>query len=216
MPYFKNETVNILFIHIPKTGGTSIEQYFTKKFNIPLDKKSLYSGTETYNSVSYQHQLLRTIMSKENIFNIDYNNLFIFSIVRNPYHRMISELFYYGLIQKDYTQIQVFEVIQKYFHKYILGDKSDNHALPQHYFICDDDYKINEKVVILRTENLTNQMHDLGYNDFESHELSSNVSDYMSYLNSDSIRYINFFYEKDFQIFGYDMIIPTNITEISK
>lgn len=41
MPYFKNDNVNVLFIHIPKTGGTSIENYFSSKFNIKLDK-SLY------------------------------------------------------------------------------------------------------------------------------------------------------------------------------
>lgn len=41
MPYFKNDTINILFIHIPKTGGTSLEEYFSSKFNIKLNKYSL-------------------------------------------------------------------------------------------------------------------------------------------------------------------------------
>lgn len=44
MPYFhntvKNEKVNLLLIHIPKTGGTSSEQYFSKKYNVPLNKPS--------------------------------------------------------------------------------------------------------------------------------------------------------------------------------
>lgn len=42
MPYFKNNNVNILFIHIPKTGGSSVENYFSSKFNIPLNNTSLY------------------------------------------------------------------------------------------------------------------------------------------------------------------------------
>ena len=32
MPYFHNNYVNLLFIHIPKTGGSSLEIYFSKKF----------------------------------------------------------------------------------------------------------------------------------------------------------------------------------------
>lgn len=42
MPYFKNDDVNILFIHIPKTGGSSIEHYFSNKFNVLLNQKSLF------------------------------------------------------------------------------------------------------------------------------------------------------------------------------
>ena len=42
MPYFKNDNINILFIHIPKTGGSSLENYFSSKFGIELNKKSLH------------------------------------------------------------------------------------------------------------------------------------------------------------------------------
>ena len=39
MPYFKNDNVNILFIHIPKTGGSSVETYLSNHFNILLNNK---------------------------------------------------------------------------------------------------------------------------------------------------------------------------------
>ena len=56
MPYFKNNNLNLLFIHIPKTGGTSLEKYLSQKHNIPLDSKSLYSNSKNgYNNVSLQH-----------------------------------------------------------------------------------------------------------------------------------------------------------------
>jgi len=40
MPFFEKNKV--LLIHIPKTGGTSIEKYFSQKFNIKLGPKQLY------------------------------------------------------------------------------------------------------------------------------------------------------------------------------
>ena len=41
MPYYNDDSINLnlLFLHIPKTGGSSVEQYFSNKFNIPLNKK---------------------------------------------------------------------------------------------------------------------------------------------------------------------------------
>ena len=40
MPFYKKQ--KILFIHIPKTGGTSVDKYFARKFNTNLDENSLY------------------------------------------------------------------------------------------------------------------------------------------------------------------------------
>ena len=40
MPYYS--TNKILFVHIPKTGGTSVEKYFSKKFNLPNAPQQLY------------------------------------------------------------------------------------------------------------------------------------------------------------------------------
>jgi hypothetical protein len=42
MPYFHNNNTNTLIIHIPKTGGTSLEYYFSNKYNIPLNNDSLF------------------------------------------------------------------------------------------------------------------------------------------------------------------------------
>ena len=102
MPYFKNNDVNILFIHIPKTGGSSVEEYLYAKFSIQHNNKSLYGFIDPelklnenmiINS-SLQHITYDQIIEYNTAFNIDLNNIKIITVVRNPYERIISGLFF--------------------------------------------------------------------------------------------------------------------------
>ena len=104
MPYFHNDTINLLLIHIPKTGGTSLESYFSEKYDIPLNLDSLYEDVEDNNfleketkirnhlevNATLQHLIYRTIMKYKDFFKIDCNDLEIITIVRNPYERIVS------------------------------------------------------------------------------------------------------------------------------
>lgn len=102
MPYFKNDCINVLFIHIPKTGGSSLEDYFSSKFNIPLNNNSLYwfiKDKQLLNEnieikSSLQHITYNQIVTYSKIFNIDFDNIKIITIVRNPYERVVSDLFF--------------------------------------------------------------------------------------------------------------------------
>ena len=98
MPYFHNDKINLLFIHIPKTGGTSLEKYFSDEYNIPLNGDSLFLYSELNKllgiDTTLQHMTYNVIMKNKNGFIIDTTNLDVISIVRNPYERIISDLFY--------------------------------------------------------------------------------------------------------------------------
>jgi len=211
MPYFKNNNVNILFIHIPKTGGSSIEVYFSKKFNIPLNNKSLFtfiSGETkldeniTLNS-SLQHITYNQIVKYNKIFNVDFSNIKIISVVRNPYERIISDLFHFSKINVNTSKEETFHIINKY----LLSDKYDNHNIPQHNFITDDNKELIKNIHILKKENLKNGMKDLGYTDFDIHN-NKNINDvnYYNYLNNKSIEVINKYYHLDFILFNYEKI----------
>jgi len=210
MPYFKNDNCNILFIHIPKTGGTSLEKYFSKKFDIDLDTKSLYcvdmrkiDKNIKINS-SLQHMTYKQIIEHKEILNIDFDNIEIISIVRNPYKRIISDLFYFKLIKINSSKEEVYEVIQKY----IISTKYDNHNLPQYIFVTDDNKEVIENIKILKTENLTNNMKEIGYEDFDRNDNKNpHEVEYLGYLNNESLEFLNNFYDYDFELFNYDKII---------
>jgi hypothetical protein len=218
MPYFNNnDTLNILMIHIPKTGGTSLETYFSNKFNIPLNSYSLFGFYDLsgdlpdplktmLSAISMQHMVLRTIRMYHRYLNVNLsNNLKIITIVRNPYHRIISDLFFWDLIRKDSNQEEVYDTIIEFLQNPQLYD---NHTLPQWQFLIDETNRIPRNIKILHTENLTEEMHRLGYNDFDlfSNKNKNNVEkNYLEYLNSKSISLINSLFKRDFELFGYKM-----------
>ena len=204
MPYFKNE--NILFIHIPKTGGTSIDSYFLKKHNEDVGIDKLIHQFIKYKNVAYQHLQLQVIYNQRDEFNIDFNNIQIMTIVRNPYHRIMSELAFLQLVKDDTSQEITYKHIQNFIIQHNYGILRDNHIRPQ-YEMLTLNGKIPDNIKILRTENLNQMMHDMGYTDFDLCRHKTLLSKpYMSYLNKESIELINKFYEKDFEYFNYEII----------
>ena len=208
MPYFHTTNVNILFLHVPKTGGTSITNYFLNKYNLQYGPHTLITYVKTYDGVHYHHVIYSKIRNHNECFNIDYDNLTIMTCVRNPYDRTISDLFHNSLITSSSTPEEVFSVL---INDYLLDSniiKYDNHPLPQYMFILDTDGTLLKNVKILYTEHLTHNMQLLGYDDFcvkDNVCLTSNVKKYSEYLNEDSIKLINTYYAKDFEYFNYEM-----------
>lgn len=215
MPYFYNpeKNLNLLLIHIPKTGGTSLEHYFQKKYDIPLNRDSLWSTLRrgvTPNNISFQHQPYSMIYQHKDFFKVHFtSDIKIISIVRNPYERIISDLFHFKYINLDTSREEVFEIIQKYFNTDIV--LLDNHKTPQYKFVTNEKDEIIENITILKMEQLNSDMYDLGHIDYNHYKEKTRVNintlnlNYYNYLNNSSIKAINKYYEKDFLLFGYKM-----------
>jgi hypothetical protein len=213
MPYFSNDIVNLLFIHIPKTGGESLEKYFSELYTIPLDNNSIYwfiaediklEHNLSVNS-SLQHLTYQTIMKYKEFFSIDMNDLEILTIVRNPYERIVSDLFWWNKITIDTSPAEVYEIIKTY-----LTEALDNHNIPQHLFLMDKNDQLLKNVTILHTETLTNDMIKLGHTRFNVRtNCNKHTVNYYEYLNDSSIRLINSFYKDDFKLLNYDVIRPS-------
>lgn len=205
MPYYKEK--NILFIHIPKTGGTVIEKSIKNSYN-----QTLYSGKNNnllpppFNKVSLQHQFFTTIRNHKKKLSVIFENIKIFSVVRNPYDRTISDLFWFKLIKKDYSAEQVLDVLKN---NYINRTDLDNHNIPQYKFITNKNKKIFPCIKLFKTETLNEDNKKI--NEFLNIDIDiqqKNINkDYSRYLNEESISIINKYYKKDFEIFGYKMKI---------
>ena len=182
MPYFHTDAINMLFIHIPKTGGTSIEMYFSNRYNVPLNIQSMYSKDGTTkgvdNNISLQHQLYRDLYKNREGYGVAFDRtLKIITIVRNPYERIISDLFWKQLISVSSTPDEVYNTIQIYvadLHS-TGGSSYDNHNLHQFEFVLDwdNDNALAQDIVILKTESLTEGMQDLGDARSRVHRLRS-------------------------------------------
>jgi len=213
MPYFKNKNnnANLLIIHIPKTGCCSLACYFCGKYNIAINSDALFTEIPNatyfkevkFNS-SLQHLTYDTIMNHKVLFNIDETDLQIISVVRNPYDRIISDLFYYKKIEPNFSQNEVHSIIKDYLHE---NDILDNHVLPQHKFITDESGNLIKEIKLLHTETLQQDMQNLGHTDFDikvNINEYKDVKPYSEYLNNDSIKLINEYYDKDFILFNYE------------
>ena len=214
MPYFTNNNdINLLLIHIPKTGGSSLEMYFSIKYKIPLDHKSLRTLTplECFNNISCQHFTYQDIIKyNDTIYHVDLNNLKKITIVRNPYDRVVSDLFWNKLININSTKDEIYtQLLNNYTKKYNENSHIyDNHVTPQYIYLLDNNNELLNDIKILKTENLNKEMFDLGYNDFNFHSLNSRIDkkDITKFLNNMSIQLINIFYNKNFKIFNYKKI----------
>jgi hypothetical protein len=152
-----------------------------------------------------QHIVLQTMIQYNETLNIFFDNTIkIFTVVRNPYDRLISGLFCFDLIKTDSTCDYVYKQIVSYIKSNI-----ENHGIPQSLFIINPNTSsIFDNVVILKTETLTNDMREFGFIDFNHFEKSNNKKHkpYMDYLNKKSFDLINKYYHMDFINFGYSKI----------
>ena len=192
----------LCFIHIPKTGGTTIE------LNLEImNKQKNYWGIRK-NEVMQHYKWNRY----KDILKDDYNTFFKFCLVRNPYEKMISEYYWCNIEGIGYKSNQSFDDFIEYTRDIVTNKKYSltiyhDHFIPQHEFLYDDnEIKVDRVFKLERIDKLFEYLVDNGYltsvNKIKANRTIKKCVniDNLTQKQKDTIYGI---YEKDFILFNY-------------
>jgi len=130
MPLYKNGNKELLHIHIPKTGGTTImHDLKDRKVDVSYITKASH---KQYGGVPPQHMDITYI---KKFFNL--NEITSFAVVRHPWQRTVSEFVWR-------KRINEFNSLNKWVKDILTNIRHElyqNHFLPQKMFI-DNNVKI--------------------------------------------------------------------------
>jgi hypothetical protein len=163
MPIFNNE---ITFIHIPKSGGTTIERFLQSKGY----KMSLFTSTGSIfiNGHTPQHCTYREL----NELNLITDK--VFTIVRNEVDRTISEYKYVKNMRPDISS--KFNNFDEFLDLFLNKDNSlmfDFHNLSNKEFLVDETGYINDKIEVIDFFDIKKIEDYLGINGLSNfHEMS--------------------------------------------
>ena len=103
------EEEKIIFLHMPKTGGTSIESCLKKEFK----KNTVYKRHNTLSQIFF------------NLKDRDLNKYIIFTVLRNPFDRIVST-YNHSKTNKYIDHNMIFSEYIGYIIKYFSNDFEEN------------------------------------------------------------------------------------------
>jgi hypothetical protein len=195
----------IIFIHIPKNAGQSIESFFGRKWAPAVRRCG--GQSETWPEPFPRHAPWKRYEKK-----YDVKNYRAFAIIRNPWARMVSCYTYELKMAKKGINLEhpnrkllaAGATFEEYVRK---ADHASVFLRPQVSWLRNDNGEIGVADII-RFENLTEDFKRLArdYNldrDSLPHVNRSDHKHYSHYYNEETIRLVAEMYKEDIEMFGY-------------
>jgi hypothetical protein len=199
-----DQEYKFIFVHIPRTGGTSIEKLLFKGSN---DYKEWLGYNSEYKLFA-QHA---TIKQLKNELNVRVDDYFKFTIIRNPYERAVSDYFWLSKRKLSHpTSFKDYLLLRNGFEKLNhLRDETGrgDHFLTQFQFI-----EIEGKLeidFIIRFENLQTDFNvvcdKIGIPKQQlPHDHKSKHKHYTEYYDEETKQIVAEKFSKDIEYFGYE------------
>ena len=196
MPYCDEK--KIIFLHVPKTGGTTIKRIFDI---------SLFHDSNPATSPSPQHFTCN--MLEERIGHQKYSDYYKFAFVRNPWSRILSSYFWRQTLPKE-RPVLPFEdfignvaqiVAKKNYYSQEFGD----HFIPQTEFTSDvndifkfEDFEASIATIAAKTGIVINKIPP---------KKAKHYDDYTKFYNKETRQIIAKIYKTEISKFGYSFEI---------
>lgn len=211
MPWCKEN--NILFIHIPKTAGTSIELQLNIHHEKNIRSKYAFQYIHQRQHSTIGHLLHFDLLSQEEI-----NSFFKFSITRNPWDKLVSE--YEGHCKTDFGELTFSEFLQRFqdMNRQFFETKEKcydyektryaGHYSPQYRYIYDK----NDNPVLDflgRFENIDEdwkticKLANIEYLPLQKFNTSKNRKPYQEYYNESDKKLVQEMFQRDIELFKY-------------
>jgi len=184
-----------IFIHIRKTGGTSIECIF---------KKNVGGAFENGRSVQYKHENAERM---KKLFPEEWDKYFKFTIVRNPFDLLVSRYFW----SRDEQHLKSFK--ERSFSQFLLDVNKNNLPIKWTIPTCQyDQITIGGKSgmeYIGKFENLQEDFNiicdKIGIPKQQiPHKNKSKHKHYTEYYDDETRQIVAELYAKDIEYFGYE------------
>ena len=206
----------VIFIHVPRTGGSSIEKYLDIPRTVPnfccnIMNTSIYYKNCRYAMTHVPAQVMRKFFPEH------YEKYYKFAFVRNPYERVVSE--YFWLMKKDENQGKQIdpgsvEKFSKWLFKYYTVAPKDlfgfrDHHCTQKHLLCDEGGKLmvddvfryenyNDGVQKIKTV-LNISKAEIPWVNFSKYGIDKKIM-----LTDENKEFIYKIHQEDFLTFGYD------------
>lgn len=203
MPLYRHADKMVLFVHIPKTGGSTVEEVLNAAGAAQALK---YHKRLGFSRATPQHMTWDVLRHWVPRSFYDYS----FAVVREPVARLVSEYRWRGALQEG--PLPAFDVwVNQTFDSYPeYPQMLDNHIRPQAEFVA-------PHVQVFRLEDglqapVTAGLHALGLGDRELriHHARRSAQDTLQ-VTLPTLQRVRTFYAKDFKAFGYALDAPLPI-----